>query len=214
MVTEESRIFVAKDCGNMNWEKIKTILLTKKIGIAGCGGLGSNAAVALARVGVKNFVLVDFDVIEPSNLNRQYYFKRQIGQKKVDGLKFNLLEIDENIEVKTYDLKLEYNTIRQVFEGCDLVIEAFDKAEAKQMIAEAMIENMPSTPLIMGIGMAGIGDFHLIKQEKWSDNIYICGDSVSEISENLPPLAPRVGIVANMQANLALEILLADFTKH
>jgi sulfur carrier protein ThiS adenylyltransferase len=209
VVRLESRIFVAKDCGNMNLKEIKTVLLNKKVGIAGCGGLGSNAAVALARVGVKKFVLVDFDVIEPSNLNRQYYFKRQIGQKKVEALKYNLLEIDEDIEIITLDLKLEYTDITQVFEGCNLVIEAFDKAEAKQMIAEAMIENMPSTPLILGIGMAGIGDFHLIKQEKWSDNIYICGDSASEISEDLPPLAPRVGIVANMQANLALELLLA-----
>jgi len=194
----------------MNWEEIKLHLIDRKVGVAGCGGLGSNAAVALARVGVRKFVLVDFDIIEPSNLNRQYYFRRQLGMKKVDGLRYNLLEIDENIEITAHDMKLEYNDISTVFAGCDLVIEAFDKAEAKQMIAEAMIENMPSTPLIMGIGMAGIGGFHLIRQEKWSDNIYICGDSVSEISESLPPLAPRVGIVSNMQANLALELLLSE----
>ena len=192
----------------MNWKEIKTKLARKKVGIAGCGGLGSNAAVALARVGVINFVLVDFDVIEASNLNRQYYFKRQIGKKKVFELKNILLDIDESIEIEAFDLELKAEDILSVFQNCDLVIEAFDKATAKQMIAEVFIEHWPDKPLIMGNGMAGIGNFDKIRQEKWSKRLYACGDFESESSDDMPPLAPRVGIVANMQADLALEILL------
>jgi sulfur carrier protein ThiS adenylyltransferase len=66
---------------------------------------------------------------------------------------------------------------------------------------------LPQTPLVIGLGMAGWGDSNSIHCRK-SDNLYICGDETNEISDDRPPLAPRVGIVANMQANTVLEILL------
>lgn len=192
----------------MTWAEIKEKLKGKKIGIAGCGGLGSNATVALARIGVKSFVLADFDVIEASNLNRQYFFKRQVGEKKVNALRDILLDIDDTLMIETHDIKLKATDITSLFAACDLIIEAFDKAESKQMIVETVIENFPEKPLILGIGLAGIGGFDKLREEKWSDNIYVCGDSVTESSDDFPPLAPRVCIVANMQANLAIELLL------
>ncbi|MBK9292423.1 MAG: sulfur carrier protein ThiS adenylyltransferase ThiF [Bacteroidetes bacterium] len=192
----------------MRWEQIKKALARYKVGIAGCGGLGSNAAVALARVGVKQLVLADFDVIEPSNLNRQYYFLHQIGEYKTSALADNLHMIARGLKLELHTRKLEFADIPQVFGGCHLVIEAFDRSEAKQMIAESMLAHMPRVPLIMGNGMAGIGMFDKIRQEQWFENVYVCGDFVSEAGEDLPPLAPRVGIVSNMMANLALELLL------
>lgn len=192
----------------MTFDEIKEKLKDKKVGIAGCGGLGSNAAVALARVGVKSFVLVDFDVIEEGNLNRQYFFRRQIGKKKVFELQQILKDINSDICAEAHDLLLDADNMVSVFQSCDLLIEAFDKAETKQMMAEVVVENWPTKPLIMGNGMAGVGGFDKIRQEQWFENVYVCGDFVSEISNDLPPLAPRVAIVANMQANLALELLL------
>lgn len=192
----------------MNWEQIKQHITGFKIGIAGCGGLGSNSAVALARVGVKQFVIADFDIVELSNLNRQYFFRRQIGQKKVVALRDNLMEIHDDLDLELHDKRLHFDDILTVFGKCDLVIEAFDKAEAKQMITEAMLAHMPEKVLILGSGMAGVGSFEAIRQERWGENVYVCGDQMTEISEDQPPLAPRVGIVSNMQANLALELLL------
>lgn len=192
----------------MNWDQIKQHIAGFKIGIAGCGGLGSNAAVALARVGVKRFVLADFDVVEASNLNRQYYFSKQIGQKKVHALHDNLLQIYKDITLELHDKMLHFEDIVPVFGDCDLMLEAFDKAEAKQMLTEAMMCFMPDKVLIIGNGMAGVGNFETIKQLRWSENVYVCGDQITEISADQPPLAPRVGIVSNMQANLALELLL------
>ncbi|HMM11833.1 MAG TPA: sulfur carrier protein ThiS adenylyltransferase ThiF [Bacteroidales bacterium] len=191
----------------MRWEELKRVLSGYRVGIAGCGGLGSNAAVALARVGIRHFVLADFDRVESSNLNRQYYFLHQIGEYKTTALADNLHMIAKGITLELHQKKLEFNDIPQIFGHCHLVIEAFDKAEAKQMIAEAMLTCMPQVPLIMGNGMAGIGMFGSIRQEKWFENVYVCGDFVTEVGENTPPLAPRVGIVSNMQANLALELL-------
>lgn len=191
----------------MTFPEIKEKLSKKTVGIAGCGGLGSNAAVALARVGIGKLIVADFDVIIESNLNRQYFFYEQIGQKKCFALKENIFRINPSCNVIAHDVELGSKCISGVFEKCDVVIEAFDKAEMKQMLVEAMLNEMPAIPLIVGSGLAGWGKSNNIKLSQ-EGNIYICGDGISEVSDNLPPLAPRVGMVANMQANTALEILL------
>lgn len=191
----------------MNFNQIKSILKSKKVGIAGCGGLGSNCAVALVRVGVGKMTIADFDVIEESNLNRQYYFRHQIGLKKVIALKENIQLIDSDVEINAHDVYLDTKNIEALFKDCDAIVEAFDKAEMKLMMIETICEKLPDKPLVIGLGMAGWGDNNSIHC-RHSDNLIICGDEVKEISEAMPPLAPRVGIVANMQANAVLEILL------
>ena len=191
----------------MKFEEIKNKLKSKTVGIAGCGGLGSNCAVALARVGVGNLLIVDFDVIEESNLNRQYYFYDQIGEKKSAALKDNIKKINSEVNVIAIDKKLDSDSILEIFKDCDVIVEAFDKAEMKHMIIETVLEKFPDKPIVSGIGMAGWGDNSSIKSVQ-HNNLYICGDQKTEASEDNPPLAPRVGIVANMQANIVLEILL------
>ena len=191
----------------MNFSQIKEKLKDKTVGIAGCGGLGSNCAVALARVGVGKLIIADFDVVEETNLNRQYYFYKQIGLKKVDCLSENIQLINREVKVETHDLKLAAENIAAIYQNCDVIVEAFDKAEMKQMIVEIVSEQLPKTPLVLGLGMAGWGDSNSIHCRQ-TDNLFICGDEAKEIAEDLPPLAPRVGIVANMQANTVLEILL------
>jgi sulfur carrier protein ThiS adenylyltransferase len=88
-----------------------------------------------------------------------------------------------------------------------VIVEAFDTAEMKYLILDAVHRFLPDKYLIMGVGMAGWGDNHLIGCRK-SDKLIICGDELNEISSEVPPIAPRVGIVANMQANAVLELLL------
>lgn len=193
----------------MNFQKIKEILKDKSVGIAGCGGLGSNCAVALARVGVGELIIADFDVIEESNLNRQYYFHHQIGKQKVYCLKENINLINPEIQILANQIKLGAQDIYDLYKDCDVIVEAFDNAEMKQIIIETICEKLPSTPLVIGLGMAGWGDFESIHLRK-SDNLYICGDEKSEVSVDFPPLAPRVGIVANMQADIVLELLLKE----
>jgi sulfur carrier protein ThiS adenylyltransferase len=191
----------------MRFEEIKQKLSTKTVGIAGCGGLGSNCAVALARVGIAKLIIADYDVIEESNLNRQYFFYDQIGKKKCFALKENILKINPKCQVEAHDIKLDEKSIIELYSNVDVLVEAFDKAEMKALILETVLRYMPQKPLIMGVGLAGWGKFSLIKEHNF-DNVYIMGDMTNEASENLPPIAPRVGIVANMQANKVLELLL------
>jgi sulfur carrier protein ThiS adenylyltransferase len=78
----------------------------------------------------------------------------------------------------------------------------------KEMLIETVLIRMPGIPLIIGSGMAGWGKNEYIKCRKIDDQLFVCGDETTEVSEDLPPMAPRVGIVANMQANLVIEILM------
>lgn len=191
----------------MTFEQIKNILKNKIVGIAGAGGLGSNCAVALARVGVGTIIIADHDKVSESNLNRQYYFYDQIGQSKVAAIRENLTRINPSINIIAHDVKLVPDNILTIFRNCDVIVEAFDLAGEKEMFIETVLLNFPDKPFVVGLGMAGWGMNELIHVRKL-DNMYICGDEVSEISPELPPIAPRVGIVSNMQANVVLEILL------
>jgi len=191
----------------MTFKEIKAMLKKKSVGIAGCGGLGSNCAVALARTGIGKIVLADFDVIRKSNFNRQHYFTDQLGQKKVFALEDNIYFINPIVKIESHNIKLDPKSIVKIFRKCDVIIEAFDEAEMKQMIIETVLDKFPDMPIISGIGMAGYGESNSIRIEQHG-NLYICGDMKTEIAENMPPLAPRVGIVAMMQANQAIEILL------
>ena len=194
----------------MNIKELSKALRKKTVGIAGCGGLGSNCAIALARTGLGKLVIADFDIVQLSNLNRQYYFHEQIGQKKVFALSDNIYFANPKVKVEPHDVKLIPSEIESLFADCDVVVEAFDDATAKKMITETMMERLPEIPLILGNGMAGFGPSNIIKTEKIDKNLYVCGDGFGEISDDNPPLAPRVAIVANMQANLALQLLLGN----
>jgi sulfur carrier protein ThiS adenylyltransferase len=196
----------------MTFEQIKNILKNKTVGIAGAGGLGSNCAVALARVGVGTIVIADHDVVSESNLNRQYFFYDQIGKPKASIIKENILRINPFVKVKAFNVKLVPDNIPSIFQNCDIIVEALDRAGEKEMFIETVLRNFPGRPVVVGLGMAGWGMNESIHVRR-IDNMYICGDEVSEISDELPPIAPRVGIVANMQANVVIQLLLEEDNK-
>ena len=183
---------------------ITNILLKKTIGIAGLGGLGSNIAVSLVRSGVGRLLVADYDRVEPSNLNRQFYFLEDIGKKKTEALSVYLKKINPGLILETNWIKLSRSNVCDVFKKADLLIEAFDKAEEKAWLIEAWSECFPKKPIIVASGLAGYGKTEMLKIER-SGNLYICGDGMSESIMGLN--AARIAIVANMQANMAIELL-------
>ncbi len=174
------------------------------VGIAGCGGLGSNAAVSLVRAGVGTLIIADSDRVEESNLNRQHFFQDDIGKKKVDALAFHLRAINPEVVIKTYDLELTPADISEVFKEADLLIEAFDRAESKQWLIESWSRAFPGKAIICASGLSGLGRTETLKVHR-AGNIYFCGDGESDMSMGL--CSARVAIVANMEANTAIEIL-------
>lgn len=186
---------------------ILAVLRRSTVGIAGAGGLGSNAAISLARAGIGKLIIADFDTVEPSNLNRQQYYMDQIGRFKVEALQENLERINPFVEYVTHRVRLHAGNISALFAEADVMIEALDEAEMKRMLIESWIPLFPSKPLIAASGLAGVGLTGKIHVKR-SGSLYICGDEETELRSGISPMAPRVGIVANMQANLALELLI------
>lgn len=181
-------------------------LESAKIGIAGAGGLGSNCAMHLVRAGVRRFTIADFDTVAESNLNRQFYFRRQIGRKKVDALAENLLAIEEGLELDMRDVRIDAGNAASVFAGCDVVVEAFDTLDSKTMLVGALAGG--PAPVVAASGIAGWGRSGAIRLRRVGKSLYLAGDCESAAGASSAPASPRVGIAAAMQANTVVALLL------
>jgi len=193
----------------MSEEEIRTALKSNSVGIAGCGGLGSHCAMSLARVGVGTFFLADYDVIQPEDLHRQCFFRSQEGMLKIHALRDNILDINPVAKIYCFDIRLCPSDVYELFQTADVVIEAVDDAKTKQTIIEALQKHAPEKPIVSGVGMAGWGNTEALQINK-TNTLYLCGDLISQVSEDMPLTAARVGIVANMQANVAIELMLKN----
>nr|WP_307774701.1 sulfur carrier protein ThiS adenylyltransferase ThiF [uncultured Cetobacterium sp.] len=171
-----------------------------KIGVAGCGGIGSNVAMHLVRCGVKNFKLVDFDKIEKSNLNRQFFFEDQIGLYKCDTLCENLKRINPSISIETLNLKITENNILSIFDDCDIIIEAFDKKEYKVLL----IESYKNKNIVSANGIGGLS-LNEVKTLKLK-NLTIVGDFSTDI-DTYKTYSTKVMYIATIMANNVLDII-------
>ena len=191
-----------------NSPELNLALSKAVIGVAGLGGLGSNIALSLARVGVKKLVLADFDVVEPSNLNRQQYFVRHIGMQKTQALKELINDVNPFVEVETHDIFLDEKNVASVFGECEILCEAFDNVAGKAMILNEASASLKDKKIIGASGMAGYFSSNLIKTIKFAKNVYLCGDLTNEAQIGQGLMAPRVAICANHEANLAIRLLM------
>ena len=192
---------------------VLAVLRQSSVGIAGAGGLGSNVAVSLARVGVGRLVIADFDKVEPSNLNRQHYFIDQVGQRKVEALRENLLLINPYSLYEVHDVRITRKNTAKIFARVDVLVEAFDRAAAKEMLIETSLARFPSRPIVAASGLAGYGMNRKLRTRRLG-NLYICGDEESQCPKGVSPMAPRVALVAAMQANLVVELLVKMRGRH
>jgi len=177
------------------------------VGIAGAGGLGSNIALLLARAGIGKLVIGDYDVVSISNLNRQAFTLKQVGQPKTEALQQNILAVNPYITLDVHQKRLDEDNIPALFHDVDIMIEAFDKAKEKAMLIECWQSCFPQIELICASGISGYGKSEEIKIVT-SGNLHIVGDQTSCLSPGIAPISTRVMIVAAMQANLALERLI------
>jgi len=191
-----------KDIGGEGQRK----LLASRVLVIGAGGLGSNVAAALARAGVGKLIVADFDILEASDLNRQYYFVDQVGRPKVEALGENLRRMNPFSDYEMHNVKIDRGNVERIFGAADLLVEALDLADQKQMLIDAWLVLRPGRPIIAASGLAGYGGNSKIRQRRLG-SLYICGDEASECDACTAPMAPRVAVVAAMQANLAVELL-------
>jgi len=153
------------------------------VGIAGLGGLGSNIAFFLARLGIGKLVLADFDRVDVTNLNRQQYRVADLGRYKAEALKEQLLGINPYCVYEIHSVKLTEENIPEIFSECDIICEAFDKADQKAMITETVLSDMKNVILVSGSGMAGTDSANKITTRKVMSRFYLCGDEKSDIAD-------------------------------
>lgn len=179
------------------------VLEQYRVGIAGCGGIGSNVARNLVQVGVKKFHLVDFDVVEYSNLNRQFFTQAQIGLLKSECLKENLLSIYPDLDIILENKKLESDNMLETFEHCEIVIEAFDGLDYKKKFMEAFASLTNDKKLILAISGIASCNLENIKSRKLG-GIYLLGDFSSDVKDHVL-YAPKINIITSMAADIILK---------
>ena len=181
-----------------------------RVAIAGLGGLGSNIAVSLTRAGVGELLLVDFDRVEISNLNRQQYDIADIGRLKTEALRDHLLKINPYLQLHILSARVESDNAAEIFDGYGIVCEAFDKAATKAMLINVLLTQCPDTLVISGSGMAGYLSANAIVTRRVFQRLYLCGDAVTDMADANGLMAPRVAVCANHQANMALRLILGE----
>ena len=178
-------------------------LRAARVGIAGAGGLGSNAALMLARSGVGNLVLVDDDVVDASNLNRQQYWPRHVGRPKVEALAELLLELNPEMGVEARRMRLDQSNMAEVLPTCPIWVEAFDGPDDKTLLVETAL--LGGYRIASASGMGGWGGKAMGK--RYLGNLVLVGDFSTDILL-APPLAPRVTEAAALLADAVLEMVL------
>lgn len=200
---EFERLMCARNTPHV-FEKVKSA----KVAIAGLGGLGSNIAINLARTGVGHLHLIDFDIVEPSNLNRQQYKIKHLGMYKTEALKNEIEEINPFIKVTLDTIRVTEENIPSLFSDEDIICEAFDNPKNKAMLVNTLLEKFPSKKIVAASGMAGYESSNTIETKKITDNFYLCGDNKTGAKIGHGLMAPRVSICAGHESNMILRLIL------
>jgi len=198
-----------EDLLKRNVKDISEKLKKAKVCILGLGGLGSNVATLLARSGIGYLKLVDFDIVEASNLNRQQYRISHTGMKKTEAIKTIIKEINPFVEIEVLDVKVDRENILSIVGDIEIVVEAFDVAETKAMAIEELLIN-GNKMLVSASGMAGLGSANEIITRKIRDNFYLVGDNYSDYEEYSGIMSTRVMICAAHQANVVLRLIVGE----
>ncbi len=147
-------------------EKLGQLAIT----LCGAGALGSLLADNLARQGVQQLAVIDFDRIEQHNVGTQIYRQSDVGAKKVDVLKSHLFRAVA-IEISTYGTRLEKHTVRKHLRGSGLVVDTFDNSSSRKLVTDyCLLEGLPCLHLGMN---AEFG------QVRWNDRYQVPQDVVA-----------------------------------
>lgn len=169
-----------------------------RIGIAGAGGIGSNVALNLVRSGITAFKIIDFDRVESSNLDRQFYFADQVGKLKVEMMRYNLERINPDIKIEIGTERITPENIDQLFIDCDTIVEGLDKQADKKMVLEHFGQSKRLVVSANGIAGSDIGNI----QVKKIGNIHIIGDFTTDCCHAALHAHKVVTVAARMTAVL------------
>lgn len=189
-------------------EEMQTKLRNARVAVAGLGGLGSNIAVMLARSGIGELLLVDFDTVDVTNLNRQMYLIPQLGKPKAEALPEILYQINPYLTYRSVCIKVTPDNVKELFSEYPIVCEAFDKPDQKAMLVRELLMQCPKTIVVSGNGMAGYADANEIRTCQMMKRLYVCGDQSTDVGNGIGLIAPRVAVCAAHEANKVLQLIM------
>lgn len=189
-------------------EEMRTKLRNARVAVAGLGGLGSNIAVMLARSGIGELLLVDFDTVDVTNLNRQMYLIPQLGKPKAEALPEILYQINPYLTYRSVCIKVTPDNVKELFSEYPIVCEAFDKPDQKAMLVRELLMHCPKTIVVSGNGMAGYADANEIRTCQVMKRLYVCGDQSTDVGNGIGLIAPRVAVCAAHEANKVLQLIM------
>jgi thiamine biosynthesis protein thiF len=193
-----------------NSPHIATALKSARVAICGLGGLGSNVAIVLARLGVGNLHLIDFDSVDCTNLNRQSYFISDLGAQKTAALSAQIHAINPYVNIRVSDVKLDEKNAQEILKDDEIICECFDGAKFKAILVESVLRNFSDKIIIAASGLAGSGSANEICTKRISKRFYLCGDFKSGAKIGSGLMSPRVWITAGHQANAVLRVILKE----
>jgi adenylyltransferase/sulfurtransferase len=186
----------------------KTLLESTAL-IIGLGGLGSPIAMYLAAAGVGHLILVDFDDVEISNLQRQIiHTTDQLGQAKVDSAKTALHKLNPEIRLSCVNQKLNEDELQEYVQQSNVVLDGSDNFNTRFMVNQVCVQNQ--TPLVSGaaIRLEGQVSVYLNNGEGPCYRcLYKDGEDQDQTCSENGVLAPVVGIIGSIQATEAIKVL-------
>ena len=184
-----------------------SLLQAAQVAIFGLGGLGSNVAMWLARLGVGQLLLYDFDRVELSNLNRQYYFVEDVGEYKAVALLKHLRAVNPYGDYQSRVVRLTQDNLAELVDTAPIICEALDKPETKALLVNGVLESFPDKFLVAASGLAGFGTSDSMQVRQITPHFYLCGDGSSSFLD-LPLCGARVGLCAAQEALTIARIIL------
>ncbi len=192
-------------------EKGQQKLLDSKVLLLGAGGLGSPAALYLAAAGVGTLGIIDMDVVDESNLQRQILHNMdRIGERKVDSAKKTLTLLNPDVDVATYDVRLGADNVLEIIDGYDLIVDGTDNFPTRYLVNDASL--VKRIPVVHGSIFQFEGQATVF--DPYNGPCYRCLIPVPPPAEQAPSCAEAgvlgvlPGIIGSIQAVEAIKMLL------
>jgi len=186
-------------------------LLDSKVLLLGAGGLGSPAALYLAAAGVGTIGIIDMDVVDESNLQRQILHNMdRIGERKVDSAKKTLTLLNPDVDVATYDVRLGADNVLDIIDGYDLIVDGTDNFPTRYLVNDASL--LKRIPVVHGSIFQFEGQATVF--DPYNGPCYRCLIPVPPPAEQAPSCAEAgvlgvlPGIIGSIQAVEAIKMLL------
>jgi len=186
-------------------------LLASRVAVVGLGGLGSPVAMYLASAGVGRLALLDFDVVQLSNLQRQIiHDTAALGREKTESARERVYALNPDVAVETFAQLLDDEELREALAGADVVVDGSDNFETRFAVNAACVAS--GTPLVSGAAIRWEGQVAVFEPRCPASPCYRClyadtGEEAEACGE-VGVFAPLLGIIGSVQAAETLKVLL------